>query len=161
MVCGAPVTVLHVGAGIFGGGKGGFSRGREANLWEVPNIETMLASKANASERLYADVADFGDVSHSDPSREGQFPWKTARFQPYNPGAWFLKIYACKHPDGRLAANFMKVQQDVFLEPFQGQQELTIYPCVGPGSDTVRITAGGEPFRVTRRGGFYIVGRQV
>jgi hypothetical protein len=32
---------------------------------------------------------------------------------------------------------------------------------VGPWSDTVRITAGGEPFRVTRRGGFYIVGRQV
>jgi len=160
-VTGHAIVVLHTGAGVFMGGSGGDSRGREANLFDVPGITTMLRARVALASRMPADLPNWRNTSHSDPSREGDFPWKTSHLQPFNPGGWFLKIYAARHADGRFAANFMKVEQDIVLEPGRGRsQEFTIYPCVGDDHEDVRLKVG-ERTTVQRRGGFYIVGREV
>lgn len=157
LICGAPVVVMHCGAGIRGGGAADRKVGRHENFWQYSTLNAILAGRLQLTTVLPQDVASFGSVCHSNPRCQGVFPWDTGPLQPYDPASWFLKIYAATHQDGRIAANFMKISRDIPLKAMRNQ-EFTIYAIEGGEGEKVRLSQG-ETYTIRQRGGVYLTGR--
>jgi len=60
--------VLHHGAGIRAGGQADLDRGRKANVWEQPSLETALALITSARALLPADLPNWDRHGHAWPS---------------------------------------------------------------------------------------------
>jgi len=60
--------VLHHGAGVRAGGQADLTRGRKANVWEQPTLETALALITSARSLLPADLPNWDRHGHAWPS---------------------------------------------------------------------------------------------
>jgi hypothetical protein len=58
-IAGLPLSVIHAGPGIWGGGASGASRGIPANLWETPGLADTLAGLAAVTAALPPDLANW------------------------------------------------------------------------------------------------------
>lgn len=114
-VVGGSIYVCHPGAGIRGGGQADLDRGRFANFYDQPTLDDMLAKMVRARDFLPRKIAEWRNVNHSDPSREGRYPFATGPLQPFDPRHWFLKTYA--NDNGQeFAGLFTGVHRDVPLQ---------------------------------------------
>ena len=58
-IAGLPLSVLHTGPGIWGGGKGGQARGIPANLWDTPGLTDTLKGLAAVTAVLPPRLASW------------------------------------------------------------------------------------------------------
>lgn len=58
-----PFFTLHTGAGVYMGGKGGITHNREANIYEVNNIDSILDAINNVRSLLPQDVTSWPEYN--------------------------------------------------------------------------------------------------
>jgi hypothetical protein len=58
-VAGVGAYVLHTGSGIRGGGRADRERGRPADIWAVPQVESILSALSAIKRALPADLASW------------------------------------------------------------------------------------------------------
>jgi hypothetical protein len=161
-ICGAPIYVIHTGAGTRGGGDWDVNPGpgasypkREANFFDQPTFAETVRLCAIARDFLPAGVSGWGNWSHSDPSHEGRYPFRTGPLQPFDPSGWFLKTYATRRGQD-YALVILKIERDVPLEaPAPMTYRLS---DLRGGVRSGRLEAG-ERLTVTERGAVVVTGR--
>jgi len=128
--------VLHAGAGIRGGGQGDRARGRPANFWETPRLETALAGIERIRAHLPPNLANWARHDVSSPG----FP---------------LEGLARAVEDGSVAGSYAAVSGDRFVVAVfglrrsvtvaaRGLSEIDVRePLTGTITATHRLSAGG------------------
>lgn len=112
-VCRVSWVVIHLGSGMRFGGAHDRPRGRQANYFDEPNIETTLKAVAAIRSGLPQDLANVGEVLHTNARFEGRFPFRTGPLQDIYERD-FSKIYAVN--DGRrFVASLLPTEQGFHL----------------------------------------------
>jgi hypothetical protein len=139
-LCGGAGFVLHTGAGVGGGDEASIAQGRVANLWEVTNIEQILAGIQTVRGMLPADLPNWS--RHNANRNFPGYPFDTDRLVPLIEGGQLLRAFAATHGDGRLIVTPIVAQVPV---PFTARfpMHFDVYdPMTGERRDTSDLAAG-------------------
>jgi len=98
-LCGGAGFVLHTGAGVGGGDEASKSKGRAANLWEVANIDPILAGIAAMRRLLPADLPNWS--RHNANRNFPGYPFDCDRLVPLIETGQLLRAFAATSEDGR------------------------------------------------------------
>lgn len=89
-IAGLPLSVIHTGPGIWGGGKGGAARGIPANLWETPGLTETLRGLAAVTAGLPSDLPAW---SRQNSGWTGS-PWTVDNFWPEGGDQGAVRVYS-------------------------------------------------------------------
>jgi len=142
-LCGGAGFVLHTGAGVGGGDAASKSKGRAANLWEVANIEAILAGIAAARRMLPADLP--GWSRHNANRNFPGYPFDTDRLAAVIESGQLLRAFAATASDGRFIAMPIVAQVPV---PFATKSavHLDVYNPISGDVVDARDLSPGETY---------------
>jgi hypothetical protein len=157
-VCRGAAYVLHTGPGIRGGGAADAARGRPANIWETPHIETTLAGLRAARGLVPADTPN-GAFANANRTYARAYPFAVEPFEEVGEEG-MLRAFASLHGDGRFVIAPIAVAVPV---PFIARwpMQVTVYdPLTGGVRDESTLAAGGRIVLEPANGAAIIRGRR-
>ena len=139
-LCGGAGFVLHTGAGVGGGDEASKSKGRAANLWEVANIDRILAGIAAMRRLLPADLPNWS--RHNANRNFPGYPFETDRLAPLIERGELLRAFAATSGGGRFIVMPIVAQAPV---PFAAKSAMHVdvyEPLTGDVVDACDLAAG-------------------
>jgi len=154
-LCGGAGFVLHTGAGVGGGDEASKSKGRAANLWDVANIEAILAGIAAMRRLLPPDLPNWS--RHNANRNFPAYPFDTDRLVPLVESGQLLRAFAATSGDGRFVVMPIVAQVPV---PFAAKSAMRVdvYEPLGGEVVDARDLAAGEEYTLTPMPAAVIVG---
>lgn len=137
-LCGLGGYTLHAGPGIRFGGAADLARGRSANFWDVPNLESALQGISLSRDLLPADLPSWNRQN----SHWAGYPFESDQVQPIIDSDGLCRAYAATGGN-RFVMMPIQIQTSV---PFVARQPMHLqafYPNTGALYADMMLERGG------------------